>query len=147
MRVIVLLYKQTVLSYNTDRVGTKTMKIIKYKLGKTVITNEDITQILEIHFLVDKDTLGTKFSNYKALKAYIDSRVERYSERKVMLSICLLNFKDQVLKLRNYVECPWRKIKKFTDYHVITSVVELYRGNICSSERGFKGTFLVSYML
>ena len=77
---------ETELSYNIDQVEAEIIKTLKYKLGKSVITNEDISQFLENHFLVDKDYLGTEFSNYKELEAYINSRVDSYCKSKVSTS-------------------------------------------------------------
>ena len=74
---------ETGLTYDTYIVEVEIIKTLKHKLGKSVITNEDISKFLENYFLVGKKQLGTKFSNYKQLEAYIDSRVYSYRDRKV----------------------------------------------------------------
>ena len=54
------------------------VKTIKVVQKKSVISNEDIGLFLENHYLVDKNDLRTKCSNYKELTSYIDSRFESY---------------------------------------------------------------------
>ena len=66
-----------------DQVEAEIFKTVKSILNKSVITNEDIHQFSENHFLVDKEILGTKFSNYKEIKDYINIRVNSYVDRKV----------------------------------------------------------------
>ena len=84
------------LYYVTDKVEAEIIKSLKYKLGKSVITNEDISKFLENHFLVDKEDIGTKFSNYKELEAYIDSRVGSYRGKNVSTGhIVNISFKFQ----------------------------------------------------
>ena len=55
------------------KVHKEIVETIKYKLGKSHITNEDIPQFLKDHFLVDKVNLGTKCSNYKELEKSINN--------------------------------------------------------------------------
>ena len=71
--------------YHTDKVEAEIIKTLEYKLGKSVITNEDILQFLENHFLVDKGHLGTEFSNYKQLTDNIDSRLDNYYDGKELI--------------------------------------------------------------
>ena len=69
--------------YKIDREGEEIIETIKHKLGKSLITNADIPKFVENQFLVDKNDIGTKLSNYKELEVYINSRVESYYDEQV----------------------------------------------------------------
>ena len=69
-----------------ENVQEEIVKTLKYKLEKSVVTNADIPQFLENHFLVDNENLGTECSNYKELEDLIDSRTKSY----------IVEIKDQI---------------------------------------------------
>ena len=109
-------YKQ--IEYHTDQVEAEIVETIKSKLKKSLITKEDIQQFLENNFLVDKENLGTKCSNYKELSDYIDSRVDNYFDEKVSIEhINNISFTFQ------------GSIKNFEDEKSCGVCLEDYEGN------------------
>ena len=70
--------KDLKISYCIKWVDEKIIETLKAILGKPTINKEDIQLFLENHFLVDRDDLDTKCSNYKELSQYIYTRFKGY---------------------------------------------------------------------
>ena len=70
-------------SYKLDQEEEAIVKTLKYKLRKSVITNEDLPQFLDNNFLADKEYLGTKklilIVEFKVIEKVSTSHIENIS--------------------------------------------------------------------
>ena len=95
-------------SYEFDVVKEEVAKTIKHKLRRSVLTEEDISQFLDNHFLVDKANIGTKCSNYKELAIFIKNRVDSYYDETVSTSHIeniSFNFKGSIKDFEDEKSC------------------------------------------
>ena len=94
--------------FKIDQVEAEVIKTIKNKLGISGITNKCIPKFLYNHFLVDKNDLKTKCSNYDELTAFIDIRTDSYYNRKVSIhhiSQMAFKFQGAIRNFEDEISC------------------------------------------
>ena len=80
----------------TESYKIEILDAIRLKRKKSVLTNQDIHQLLENHLLIEKSDFYTKCSTYADLQAYIEQRIEDYCDEQISAeNISQMSFKFQ----------------------------------------------------
>ena len=91
--------------YKIDNVRVEICENVESSLGKPALKDEDVTQFLKSHYLVDKYDLETKCSTYKELEDDVNSRHYNYAYEKVTDEhVSNFNKSSEVQKLINDFE-------------------------------------------
>ena len=82
---------------------------VKFKLGKSYISTEDVQQFIENNFLIDKNNLNTKCSSYKDFSAYLRHRMNDYLDLKVSvehINEMSFTFRGPIEGFEDETSCP-----------------------------------------